>query len=71
MTRQVYPEDVHAGNVVQGEIHVRAGRAEMPASGSQVAFAGYEWLVTRRNVRTEGGRACYVAVLLPDTGGTP
>jgi len=62
---EVDPRDVYAGNIVQGEIHVRAFPDDMPESGSTVVFAGYQWLVTRRNVRTEGGRNCFVAILLP------
>lgn len=64
-TLTVNPEDVYSGNIVAGEIHVRAWPADMPASGDRVSFAGYEWLVTRINVLTPGGRRCFVALLLP------
>ena len=59
---QVNAENVYAGSITAGEIHVRAFRNEMPDAGSRVEFAGHSWLVTRRNVLTPGGRACYVAL---------
>lgn len=60
----VDPGDVYAGNIVVGEIQVRAFRDEMPASGTIVTFADRRWLVTQRNVPAEGGRSTYRAILV-------
>jgi len=64
-TREIDPADVYSGNIVVGEIHVRAFRDDMPEAGEQISFAGYTWLVTRRNVQAPGGRNVFVAILLP------
>lgn len=64
MQQEIDPADVYSGSITQGEIHVRAFRDRMPDSGTRMMFAGYTWIVTRRNVPTAGGRSCYVALRL-------
>lgn len=70
---EVDPADVWRLDWSAGEIHVRAWPADyvpltgngsaMPDAGAIVRFVGRDWIVTRRNVRTEGGRSCFVAYL--------
>jgi hypothetical protein len=64
----VDPGDVWSMDLQRGELKVRAFADAMPASGATVTFAERRWVVTRRDVRAEGGRPCYFAALLPEAG---
>lgn len=62
---EVDPADVFDVDLGRGELQVRAWPEQMPESGTRVEFSERSWVVTRRNVRTPGGRSVFVAVLLP------